>query len=293
MKNTLLALTANILFATAAIAQIPNGGFETWTSTGTYDSPTGWANFNSATSMVSVYTCLKGTPGNPGSAYLKLVTKNAPGLGLVPGMAVSGTMNMDMEPESGFAYNQRPTALVGNWQHMGYGGDEGLIAVYLTKWNSVTGSRDTVGKAARGLGAMVMSWASFSIPITYSGSSNPDSAMIVLSSSGTNPVENSYLYVDNLSFSGVTGINEVKLNAQLNIYPNPVSTGELTVKLEGVNAPVTTVQLFDLQGKETRQFAVKNLNGTLTLDIADLSKGPYIIKLVTAEGVAVSRFVKQ
>ena len=42
---------------------------------------------------MAVYTCVKGTPGNPGTSYLKLVSKTVTGFGVVPGVAVCGTIN--------------------------------------------------------------------------------------------------------------------------------------------------------------------------------------------------------
>ena len=42
---------------------------------------------------MAVYTCVKGTPGNPGTSYLKLVSKTVAGFGVVPGVAVCGTIN--------------------------------------------------------------------------------------------------------------------------------------------------------------------------------------------------------
>ena len=52
----------------SAFAQIPNNGFENWSSAGSYNNPDSWGNLNSVTSVLSVYTCVKGTPGAVGTA---------------------------------------------------------------------------------------------------------------------------------------------------------------------------------------------------------------------------------
>jgi hypothetical protein len=42
-------------------AQIPNAGFENWTSMGLYEVPDQWGNMNTATSSTGVYTTAKGS----------------------------------------------------------------------------------------------------------------------------------------------------------------------------------------------------------------------------------------
>lgn len=155
MKRIIILLSA-VICNSSAIAQIPNSGFETWTNTGSYMTPTGWDNLDSMTSSLSVYSCMQGTPGNPGSYFLKLVSKNA-GLGVVPGIAISGKMNATtMQPQSGFALASRPQSLTGSWQYMAYGSDQGFIYTQLTKWNTTTMKRDTVAVALQNLTGMVM-----------------------------------------------------------------------------------------------------------------------------------------
>ena len=76
MKKTkiLITLFLAIFSLTNLMAQIPNPGFENWTG----NEPEGWDNLNSLTSTIFIYTCQKGTPGNPGSSYIKLTTKTTP-----------------------------------------------------------------------------------------------------------------------------------------------------------------------------------------------------------------------
>lgn len=223
----LVTLAIAIFSANLAIAQITNPGFETWVASGNYNSPAGWGNLNALTSSKNVYTCVKGTPGSPGTAYLKLTSKTVSGMGVVPGVAVSGEIDpVTKKAKSGFAMAQRPTSLTGKWQHMAYGSDNGFISVYLTRWNSTTASRDTIGSAKQNLGAMVMSWANFSIPITYNSISTPDSCIITLSASGAIPVNSSYLYVDNLAFVGTVSDTIARLP-----IPGTLSGAAITLNL--------------------------------------------------------------
>lgn len=130
---TLIVVLIATLIDTKA-QSIPNAGFEYWSNPNGYNVPDGWGNLNDKTSSTGVFTCLKGAPGNPGNAYLKLITKNIPGMGIVPGVAVSGKLDtISFAPVSGFPYTQRPTALTGKWQYMGNtANDVGYIKVILT-----------------------------------------------------------------------------------------------------------------------------------------------------------------
>jgi hypothetical protein len=193
-----------LLASTITNAQntIPNNGFENWTSMGTYNNPEAWSCLNDMTATMSTYTCLKGTPGSVGSAYLKLSSKTVTGLGVVPGIAVCGTIDaVTMQPTSGFAFSIRPQSFTGKWQYMASGADQGFIGVALTKWNTTSMMRDTVAYAYQALSGMAMSWANFTIPMTYMNGDDPDSCIIILSASRANnvaAVAGSYLYVDEL-----------------------------------------------------------------------------------------------
>jgi hypothetical protein len=215
---------------------IPNNSFDNWTNMGSYNNPDGWSTYNDLTTAAGVYTCVKGTPGLVGMAYLKLTSKNVIGLGVVPGVAISGVTNMQtLEPVSGFPMSSRPAAFEGTWQYMAFGADQGFIAVAMTQWNTLTSARDTVGYAYYALPGMEMSWVNFSIPINYLNGNDPDSCFIILSASkanGATASANSYLYVEEIFFSGNvtgTGVNEFE---NISIYPNPASD-LVSIQLDG------------------------------------------------------------
>ncbi len=296
MKKLILCISAVFISMTnVSFAQIPNSGFETWTSVGSYANPANWDQLNAMTSNMSTYTCTKGTPGNPGTSYLKLVSKNVSMMGIMPGIAVSGMLSTaTYQPISGFAYSQRPQNLTGNWQYMTYGNDTGYIAVYLTQWNTAMNMRDTVAMAMQSQSGMVMSWASFSIPLMYMSGATPDSAMIILSSSGTTPVANSYLYIDNLAFAGsVAGIKENKLTAlEVNLFPNP-SSDKLAVSISNSKITKGQIEISDIQGRKVKFLNNVDFTSVTTVDISDLIKGEYIIKLSSSDGIISKKFLKQ
>jgi hypothetical protein len=294
MNNVIYVLIFLLGFTNAVNSQIPNNGFENWTSFGNYSTPDNWETLNTVTAPAAVFTCVKGIPGNPGNAYLRMTSRSVPGMGMQPGIAVSGKLNTStFMAESGFAYTSRPAELKGNWQYMAYGADQGYIAVYLTKWNTGLNRRDTIGKILYLLPGMVMSWQAFTLPITYLSSGNPDSAMIILSASGANPVYPSFLYVDNLVFNGGTaGKVDLANQSLIRIYPNPVVTGILRIGMEHSLISPTSADILDQQGVVIQRTPFIR-NFPFSIDVSGLSPGVYILKLNSASGHTCSRFIKQ
>ncbi len=201
-KITSILLISIFVFANTAFAQIPNSGFESWTTVGSYSNPTSWSTMNNTTATFSIFTANIGTPGSPGSSYLKLTSKTING-SLVNGIAVSGVLDsLNLKAKSGFAFNLKPQSFTGKWQHMIYGSSQGSVKAILTKWNIGLNKRDTIATAAQTLSGMAMSWSNFTIYFTYLSGAIPDSCIIELKASGSNPTNNDYLWVDNLALSG-------------------------------------------------------------------------------------------
>ena len=297
MKKTILSIAAVAFTSASLFAQIPNSGFENWTSMGSYSNPDGWDQLNNLTASASIYTCTKGTPGFVGTGYLKLVSKTV-GTNVAPGIAVSGLINISaMKPKSGFPYTGQPQKLTGSWQYMaGATSDAGFISIILTKWNSTSMKRDTIAKANQVLSGMAMSWATFNINLTYKSSALPDSAIIVLSASGATPVANSYLYVDNLSFVGsVAGINNIdNYVSNINTYPNPTSDN-INVELYAQKVSTIKLQLIDITGKLIKEINVDEVQGNYkhTINTTGISKGIYFLKVIANDAVEVKKIIIQ
>jgi PKD repeat protein len=81
---------------------------------------------------------------------------------------------------------------------------------------------------------------------------------------------------------GPTGINDIK-NSNIKIYPNPTNN---IINIEGLNKNVNnTIQIFDVQGKLV---ITKTINEKGTIDLSELNKGVYVIKI----GEVAQRIVK-
>lgn len=294
MKKNGLALL--LVFASSlALAQIPNNGFESWSSMGAYENPDQWGTLNNATSLLGVYTATKGTPGSPGSSYLKLTSKTF-GSSVANGVAVSGVLDSTtLLPISGFPFTQRPANFIGKWQHMIFGSSQGSVQVMLTRWDTGLNTRVSVASANYALTGMAMSWANFTIPLTYTDGNAPDTCIIVLKASGSLPTNNDYLWVDNLSFSGlVTGISETSFLNAVSIYPNP-STEKLSLDLNLQYAQRVSVEMYDLKGKLvlSENTKLSQGNSVHVLNVSMLDKGTYLLRIACAEGTKNEKIIIQ
>jgi hypothetical protein len=295
MKKTLLVLAVACM-TTAAFAQVPNNSFENWTNMGNYEDPDMWGTLNSTTDLAGVYTVTKGTPGNPGSFYLKITSKTV-FTTVIPGIAATGTINpVSQTVTGGFPWTTRSSDLSGKWQYMAMSGtDQGSINVFMTKWNSSTNSRDTICNTQYLLPGMVMSWANFSIPLNYVMAGNPDTCMIILSASNTTPAANSYLYVDGLALTGIIGISENTVSENmLSVYPNP-GASFVNVSFTLQNQSDVKLQLIDVAGKLIREINPSAMKGEnmVTMDLEGIESGIYFLRLETATSTETKKIIIQ
>ncbi len=282
MKKSLFSIVLATVVSSTLFAQIPNNGFENWTTVGSYSDPDNWGTMNSTTSAGSVYTATKGTPGNVGASYLKLTSKTV-GPAVVNGIAVSGVLDpMTMQPVSGFPFTDEPESLTGKWQHMIFGSSQGSVSVTLTKWNSNTNMRETVATGSQTLSGMAMSWANFGINLNYVMSTAPDSCIIVLKASGSNPTANDYLWVDNLAFTGsVAGLkSQENLLQNLSVYPNPAK-GNVNLSFNSMVSQEVTIELTNIEGKivKSEELSLSKGKTDYSIDISNFSKGIYLVKI--------------
>ena len=294
MKKAILSIISVVALSASALAQIPNAGFESFTTVGSYEVPNGWGTMNNTTATFSVYTATKGTPGSPGASYLKLTSKTV-SASVVNGIAVSGVLDsITMKPKSGFPCTLQPVSFTGKWQHMIYGTSQGSVKAVLTKWNVGLSKRDTVAIAAQTLAGMAMSWANFSINFTYLSSVVPDSCIIELRASGSAPTVNDYLWVDNLAFSGsVTGIeNHESFVTNMIVYPNP-SSENVNFKFNIKTAQQVNIEITDINGKLIRSTNFGKIQGETNqnMNISGIAKGTYFVKIKGEDATETRKLV--
>ncbi|MEN9699538.1 MAG: hypothetical protein RLZZ301_736 [Bacteroidota bacterium] len=295
MKTLFISVMAFCMASQAAWAQIPNAGFENWTTVGAYETPDNWSTLNPYTASSGVFTATKGTPGSPGASFLKLTSRTI-GATVANGIAVCGSINpSNLQASGGFAYTGQPQALSGKWQHMIYGNSQGSVSAQLTRWDATTNSRIIVATANQTLSGMAMSWANFSIPFTYLDFQAPDSCIIILRASGSIPTDQDYLWVDNLNLTGsVAGLQAIDpTTLALKMYPNPSTEWIQLSQLSAIKG-VKKLSVLDLNGQEViaTQLCAANQD-EFTLDLRKLTPGTYLLHCQTESGLQVKTFILQ
>jgi hypothetical protein len=276
-------------------AQIPNAGFESWTSMGTYEVPNQWGNMNTATSGSGVFTTAKGSPGASGSYFVKLTTKDVGGV-ITPGMIVSGQLNTTTwQPVSGFAYSQQAEKLKGKYQYMGYNNDSATISAWLTRWNTSLNRRDTIASLKKTTSGMVHVWTAFSIPFAYRSSEVPDTAVIMISSSCRFPKKNSFIWIDDLLLDGlVTSLAKDVPADDVKVFPSPAKD-EVNITFNSKNNYDSRLQILDNVGKIVYQSQVEVQPGINTvrtdLNKLQLKPGLFFIRLESQGEMVTHKFI--
>lgn len=93
-----------------------------------------------------------------------------------------------------------------------------------------------------------------------------------------------FLKAQSMKSYTITGVQDINAGV-LSVYPNPTRS-KLTVKQENMQR----LELMDLQGRIVQDLNVDNPNET-TIDLTELPKGIYFVKVITAMGVAVEKVV--
>jgi hypothetical protein len=291
MKKFTVILTVLIAITITTNAQIPNNGFENWTTIGSYENPTGWATMNNL-SAGTFYSCTKSTdhyPVSVGNYSIRL--ENNTSLTQMTGsygMAITDTMAYPFQPA--FPINGHPTSLCGYYKYNSLNNDSMFIRIILfNNGTMVSGSIPTFIS-----GISTSGWTSFTLPLTYTSA---DSATINISAfypdgPTSTPKGNSVLYVDNLSFDNlISSVPEQTVkNTLFNLYPNPASD-IITLNIDNLNNADLTLNIYNVIGTLVKSETLKQNNQQF--NIGDLSNGVYMLTLKSKDLTENHRLIIQ
>lgn len=159
--------------------------------------------------------------------------------------------------------------------------DTAQVAVFLTRFNPVAQTTDTIGAGVLDL-PKVDSFTFFQCPVTYFQSGVfPDSVTVILqptkfeTGSGGCDADPwcSFLTVDDIALSFSTPVPEPPAQQTFRFFPNPV-TDRLTIKGE---ISGDRVLIFNVLGQ--LQFDERSTADVLTIDLDDLKSGLYLLKI--------------
>lgn len=275
-----LALPAALL-ALSCAAQIPNAGFEAWIDTSGHDEPVGWISGNDYSLLFWGLTCVPGQPSHSGTYRLELTSLYAACLGTAPGIVTTGDATTGVP---GFPFDQRPATLNGVWQQTTNGG-QSSAGVLLTRWNTLSLHRDTIGFGALNAVGNITTWQMFSVPIAYVSALDPDTAIITLTSGimyGTT------LLVDDLSFGSSMDILLFQEPDELTLTPVPTAD---VLELSATRS-IDHVTVLDVAGRVALE--AKVMGPHARLHVAGLPSGPYVLRALSNDRPEMTRvFVKE
>lgn len=278
MKKNLLFLLCIIASSTLSLAQnVPNGGFENWTS----GSPNSWLANNIPTVATPV---TQTTPAHTGSFAVKGTVVSSTSGNLAPlleSVDLTGTGFAVTQAYSTLSFYYKTNLLSSN-----------SFAVLITMKDA---SHSLVGFAVMGFSGNVSSYTLATVPISYSGS-NPVECIIELtvtdtSASGT-PMVGSYFIVDDMNLSGLASVQENTSSVIIaNVYPNPANHSA-SIQYNLAAKSDVQFQIVNAQGKNVHQINLSQQTAgkhQIDFDISSLSNGFYFVRMKTNEGISFAR----
>ena len=182
----------------------------------------------------------------------------------------------------------RPLKVSGYYKAEPVNGDSCAVVILVSKWNSETHKKDTIGYGRFVEYNQVTTYTSFDVPVVYNPemiSAVPDSLTILaVSSAGFNAVNfmfqvgqpGSTMYVDELMLEYPMGLGEALMpDIAVNCYPNPAKNNlivELSQVLKDGN-----LEVYDLSGKFYGSFSMGASRNTIPVN--NLPNGTYFFKL--------------
>jgi hypothetical protein len=83
------------------------------------------------------------------------------------------------------------------------------------------------------------------------------------------------------------GVEETRVNNEITLFPNPAS-GSVTVRVDAANAVIENVEIIDITGKTVATAEAHGLSEK-RIDINALSKGIYLVRTTTNQGVSLNK----
>lgn len=278
-----------IVLTITAKAQIPNNGFENWTSQGNYMDPQEWYTANPY-STSSFYPVTRSTDHYPSSVgdYSIRIENNVSLLPNYEAFGLASTRDLFNSMKPLFPISGHPNSLTGYYKFIPQNNDTMWINVLLylegdeVAWGRLSGT------------TAVSSWTSFNIPL--SSYTAADSATIDLASYFANeynvPYGNSVLYVDNLSFDNlITSVNEQSLDDNVfSIFPNP-ARNIVTLNISSSNYAEFVVNIYNVAGSLISSESIQHKQQNI--DVRDLNNGIYLVEIKSKKETEIQKLIIQ
>lgn len=285
---------------------LPNAGFENWTNLIFFYEPQGYVTTNYASILlgtgapranVSRSTSIKGS--GTYAAKLESYAANQGDTSGVAGAMITGSLDLaNATILPGFPYNGKPQELRALYNYkIGNRLDSGVISVILTKYDSIAGPFNVIGAGIGFLSNTTgAAMQSVNIPIIYTQNIEPDTAIIIVSTSSafsgafdstlfTSAPVGSTLIIDDLSFFGISGVEKIDDLLTAKTYPNPTNS-DLSVNFFIAENCSAKIQILSIDGKIVYNDMQELTSGNQNLSIKTdgFAVGIYTLSIQTELG---------
>jgi hypothetical protein len=265
-----------MLCAVHLAAQIPNGGFEDWTS----GNPDYWLTNNAPGFAVPL---TQETPSHSGTYAIRGEVVNSPGGAIAPLLAANDSFG------NGFPITQAHGSL-SFYYKLNTTNTAMIVSIGISDTGGVP-----IGAGGLVLDGTVSSFTSITIPIYYINTDNAAHAYITVmladTQSGT-PNVGDYFVMDDVTFTGFVGV-PMSIASRARVYPNPASE-TVTVAVEGGGTGDALLLLYDIDGRFLRSMAAE-VPGKFEwqLPVADLPQGIYNVLVLGETQDWQTRLIRQ
>ena len=269
-------------------AQIPNSGFENWTTVGNYQDPTFWGSTNTY-STGPFYAVTKSTDHYPvtvGDYSVRIENNTA----LSPNYSGRGYLSTGHPPPGpNFPTTGHPTSLTGYYKFAPLNADTMLIQIQLYK----NGAPVSYGEFSTP--DTTSSWTSFNIPLSNYLEADYGSIFIAAyyaTDFNSLPRGNSVLYVDNLNFDNlINSISEqTSESTAFSLYPNPASD-IVKLNINEVDNEELSLTIYNIAGTLVKSETLKQ--NQQEINIGNLNNGIYLVTIKTKNLTENQRLIIQ
>jgi hypothetical protein len=273
------------------VHQSPGGGY--WVPDGDFFKT---INILDTIATPSGITCFRSDTVHSGTHAARLVTREIAILQiLIPG--VVGTLALDMANITAhvgtpYTFPAKAASFQGWYRSAPVLGDSAGAAVLLSKWNTTTLKRDTLGFKLLVFKGNVSNYTFFDTPIPYTGPNiMPDSiTMLLLASAGYNGNNffackgrvGSQAWFDDVTLTDVNGFkHNLMPEVSVKLFPNPASS-KLIVELE---KPIKNgkFMIYTLDGKEVYTASLPQVRNDVS--VSALIAGTYYYKVSDGKSI--------
>jgi hypothetical protein len=218
---------------------------------------------------------------------------------LLSGLLVSGNFIMTAPfIKQGKPFTDLPAKFKGWYKYTPANGDSAGIVALLTKFNTVSGKRDTIGIAVVVVTANVSVYTQFDLDFDYSiTGQNPDSIIVVFASSADganfNGQVGSTLFIDDVVLEYSTGLQEsLTPESAIEVFPSPASD-KLCLNFGNAIPGELICNIYSMDGRCMQTFSPSENNYEIL--VSTWPQGNYIVQawlngsLVSSSKFAIQR----